>query len=238
MSRRIKIGLTIVPVIYGWLFPGVSLIVAAIGLGIAIKVVIDLANIRRTTFFPMLLFALTWIAVATVHDLTVENGSSAWWKVMKTPTRNTVAQPPMKLDTPPLSDRDQIKNRIAITLKNDEKAFCEYAQQADCHTAFINDIEFRQVSLNPNRTNDLIVEFSGQGFCGSGGCGIYVLRDSSSGYEKVLEDLGSLDSVRVTNSLNHGYYDLIGIGKSSTSRYKWTGKKYVMERTEETKVQD
>jgi len=123
--------------------------------------------------------------------------------------------------------QEGIENAIASVLKEDEVEFCQDTQDPNCRTAFLKSIHYRPVILSPSGQKGVIVELSAQGYCGSGGCAIYVLNETGSGYVKVLEELGSLDGFQVATSTNNGYYDLIRVGKLTASSYRWTGAEYV-----------
>jgi len=124
--------------------------------------------------------------------------------------------------------------RIASTLKEDEAQFCQDVQSAKCRAEFLRAIHYRPVTLSPSGKKGLIVELSAQGFCGSGGCAVYVLNETADGYTSVLEDLGSLDEFQVATSTNNGYYDVIRHGKMTDSDYKWSGVKYVSSSTSDS----
>jgi hypothetical protein len=255
----------IAPIIFGWFFPGACLVVVLIGIGIGITILVDLFKHKQTTLVTAFLFTVIWVAVGTLHDLTIHDHASArcadghlsnsanrqgtcsyhggvaawnvripaWWEIISLPFQK--AAPPVIpiVQTPPSTNREQIKELIATVFTKDERAFCEYVQGADCHTAFLRTIQFRPIDLSPKGQSGMVVEMAAPGFCGSGGRGIAVLRRTSSGYEKVLDELGSLDDFRATDSLNYGYYDLIRNGKSTVSRYHWTGTRYVVQSTQE-----
>jgi hypothetical protein len=123
--------------------------------------------------------------------------------------------------------QEGVKNAIAGALKEDEADFCQDTQDPNCRAVFLKSIHYRPVTLSPSGQRGVIVELSAQGYCGSGGCAIYVLNETGRGYAKVLEELGSLDGFQVAKSTNNGYYDLIRVGKLTASSYRWTGAEYV-----------
>jgi hypothetical protein len=104
------------------------------------------------------------------------------------------------------AEEPRVADKIAATLKEDETWFCQHSREPECHEAFLRSIQYRSVTLTPTGQNGLIVEVSAQGFCGSGGCAIYVLKKAGSRYSTVLSDLGGLDSLQVTTSATDGYY--------------------------------
>jgi len=131
-----------------------------------------------------------------------------------------VAEPPKVAEDP-----------IELALKEDEARFCQDTQNSRCRAEFLSSIHFRPVTLSPSGKKGLIVELSAAGYCGSGGCAIYVLKETDGGYATVLEDIGTLDGFQVASSTNNGYYDLIRFGKMTGSSYTWTGTKYVTSKT-------
>jgi len=255
----------IAPIIYGWFFPGASLVIVPIGVGIGIKILVDLFKHKQTTLLTAFLFTVIWVTVGTVHDLTIHGHASArcadghlsnsasrqgtcsyhggvaawnvripaWWEIVSLPFQKTA--PPMIpiLQSPASTNRGEVKEMIAAALAKDEHAFCESYPGGDCHTAFLETIKFKPIDLSPKDESGLVVEVTAPDLCGSGGCGIIILRRTVSRYETVLEELGSLDDFHVTGSLNYGYYDLVRDGKSTVSRYRWTGTGYVVLSTQE-----
>ncbi|MGB8131223.1 MAG: restriction endonuclease [Candidatus Angelobacter sp.] len=139
-----------------------------------------------------------------------------------------VGEAPKVAEAPRVAETLKVaEDAIAVTLKEDEARFCQENRDPECHSLFLRSIHYRSVTLAPSGQNGLIVELSAPYFCGSGGCSVYVLKKTSSGYATVLEELGSLDGFQVITSTNNGYYDLTRSGKISSSRYKWTGSKYI-----------
>jgi hypothetical protein len=140
---------------------------------------------------------------------------------------------PAENDSPPASNvQRDVTQAIAVTLKEEQTRFCQDSRDPECSTVFLRGIHYRSVTLTPSGQNGLIVEMSAPGYCGSGGCAIYVLKQTGSKYVPVLEEeLGGLDGFQVMTSTNNGYYDLIRIGKLTASTYKWTGSLYVASST-------
>ena len=75
------------------------------------------------------------------------------------------------------------------------------------------------------------MELSAPGFCGSGGCAIYVLKQTSAGYAIVLQELGILEDFQVATSKHNGFYDLTRPGETTALLYRWTGSRYVSDAT-------
>jgi DnaJ-domain-containing protein 1 len=143
-----------------------------------------------------------------------------------------VVEAPKVAEAPRVAETHKVaEDIIAVALKEDETQLCQDNLTAECHALFLRSIHYRSVTLTPSGQSGLIVELSAPAFCGSGGCSIYVLRKTSSGYATVLEELGSLDGLQVATAMNNGYYDLTRRGKISASRYIWTGSKYVSSAT-------
>src|SRR5215472_6973077 len=141
--------------------------------------------------------------------------------------RNKSARGPVAPDAPSSLQIQAEAAKIAVVLKEDEVAFCQETRDPACHTTFVRGIRYRPVTLSPSGQRGLIVELSVPYFCGSGGCSIYVLRQKGNSYSTVLEELGSLDGFDVAESTSKGFFDITRIGKASSSRYRWTGSKYI-----------
>jgi hypothetical protein len=118
---------------------------------------------------------------------------------------------------------------IVAALDYDKKEFCQYSQSANCEKDFIQAFHFRKVTLSKSGQVGFIVEFSGEGFCGSAGCAINVLKQTGGKFEKTFEidEVGSLDSFEFAKTITNGFYDLTKHGGDGTDyNYSWTGSNY------------
>jgi hypothetical protein len=114
-------------------------------------------------------------------------------------------------------------------LDHDKKEFCQYSEFANCDEEFIKEFHFRKVTLSKSGQAGFIVEFSGEGFCGSAGCSINVLKQTGDRFERTFEndEVGSLDSFEVATTITNGFYDLTKHGANGTDYYSsWTGSNY------------
>ena len=142
----------------------------------------------------------------------------------------------------PSTPEGQRLQLIEVALEKDEKIACADSTMLNCRREFLKSIKSKPVVLSPSGKRGLIVELSLPGFCGSGGCRIYVLRrESEGGYGKVFEEVGSLGQFIMTRTVTNGFYDLTEETErhSETSSantpwtYVWTGSKYVVKSTPE-----
>ena len=118
---------------------------------------------------------------------------------------------------------------IVAALDYDKKEFCQYSQSANCEKDFIQAFHFRKVTLSKSGQVGFIAEFSGEGFCGSAGCAINVLKQTGGKFEKTFEidEVGSLDSFEFAKTITNGFYDLTKHGGDGTDyNYSWTGSNY------------
>jgi hypothetical protein len=118
---------------------------------------------------------------------------------------------------------------IVAALDYDKEEFCQYSQSANCEKDFIQAFHFRKVTLSKSGQVGFIVEFSGEGFCGSAGCAINVLKQTGGKFEKTFEidEVGSLDSFEFAKTITNGFYDLTKHGGDGTDyNYSWTGSNY------------
>jgi hypothetical protein len=86
---------------------------------------------------------------------------------------------------------------------------------------FLTGFHFRKVTLSQSGQVGFIVEFSGEGFCGSTGCAINVLKQSGDKRERTFEndEVGQLDSFELAPTISNGFYDLTKHGKDGTDYY-------------------
>lgn len=124
-----------------------------------------------------------------------------------------------------------IRMAIARALKGDEDTFCSETQAPDCRERFRNGLNYRSIILTPSGGPGLVVELCLQGFEGSGGCNVQVLRKTRAGYESVLNNgLGGVADWETATTTTNGYYDLVQHYSTPTVArnytYIWTGAKY------------
>jgi len=79
----------------------------------------------------------------------------------------------------------------------------EFGGPSGCRRDFLKMIAYRPVTLSPSGQQGLIVR--ADLFCGSRGCQVYVLKQGESGYQVVLNEVGSLHSVTVANTTTNGF---------------------------------
>jgi hypothetical protein len=65
------------------------------------------------------------------------------------------------------------------------------------------------------------VDYSGEGFCGSTGCAINLLKQSGDKHERTfgIDEVGSLDSFELARTISNGFYDLTKHGKDGTDYF-------------------
>ena len=130
--------------------------------------------------------------------------------------------------------------RLAIerALKDDEDTFCSETQALNCRPQFRNGLNYKSIVLTPNDGSGLIVELCLQGFEGSGGCTVEVLRKANAGYESVLNAIGGVGDWKTDATTTNGYYNLIQHYSAHTEThdytYIWTGTKYETRSDSET----
>ncbi len=127
---------------------------------------------------------------------------------------------------------------IELVLKKDEDDWlrgefkqyssCSESAVANCRRDFLKTIEYRPVTLSPSGQQGLIVQATF--FCGSHGCQIYVLKQGNSGYEVVLTEVGTLNSVATAKTTTNGFYDIISetgtVAYPEQTKYVWNGSKF------------
>jgi hypothetical protein len=124
----------------------------------------------------------------------------------------------------------QIRSEIEKALRSTEDEFCSEVQVTDCRADFRKSIKYKIITISPNGMSGLFVETPVTGFCGSGGCSIYVLRKTQKGYKCLLETIGALEDLELSHIATNGFYDVLqhGIYNSvqRNRRYVWTGSRY------------
>lgn len=124
----------------------------------------------------------------------------------------------------------QLRMNIEAVLKAEEDMFCSDIQAQDCGEQFKRGIKYRSAQLSPGGKSGLFVELHLKGFCGSGGCSLYVLRSEDNGYKIVLQSVGTLEDLKLLKTTTKGYFDLRQRGfyndQQRNREYVWTGSSY------------
>lgn len=125
---------------------------------------------------------------------------------------------------------------IFRTLAPEVKEFCEdqftEGLRKDCEKKFASHLRWRDLNITPSGQSATLVENSNIGFCGQGGCALYlfVARKDAS-FVQILGSrggLGTLERVAVSTNATRGYYDLSVTWSDGKTRsvYRWDGSQY------------
>jgi hypothetical protein len=121
-------------------------------------------------------------------------------------------------------------------LAPEEKEYCE-DQYGDrfkkgCDTEFAANLLWCELSIAPSGLSAILVENHNLGFCGAGGCALYIfVQRKDTSFTQVLGadgGLGTLKRVAVLKKITNGHYDIRitwSDGKTH-SVYQWDGSHY------------
>jgi TonB family protein len=114
----------------------------------------------------------------------------------------------------------------------EEKEACSNESDANfCRADFLRAMKYKRVRLSPNGSMGVIVALDGTSLCGSGGCPLFLLRQTGKESRKVWKGQGSITGVSVENTTTNGFYDISdrqrAHNQSTFQRYSWAGAEYV-----------
>jgi hypothetical protein len=101
-----------------------------------------------------------------------------------------------------------------------------------CHKKFLTNLRWRELSIIPSGRPGILVENDNTGYCGSGGCALYLfVRQTDNEFTQVLGSqggLGRLENVAVLDAIAKGHFDICVTWSSQEghSIYQWDGSKY------------
>ena len=121
-------------------------------------------------------------------------------------------------------------------LAGEAKDYCEdqfvEGFRKGCATKFAVHLRWRELPITPSGETAVLVENDNLGFCGSGGCALYLLaRRKDTKFTQVLGSnggLGTLDRVSVMKKTTKGYYNIEVMWSDRITRsvYQWDGSQY------------
>jgi hypothetical protein len=138
----------------------------------------------------------------------------------------------------PQTDQTAPRNLPTGVLKqlvHEEREYCE-DQYGDrfkkgCAKEFGAHLRWRELSITSTGESAILVENDNLGFCGSGGCALYLFIQKGVTFTQVLGadgGLGTLERVTVLKRISNGHYDIRVVwsdGKTH-SLYQWDGWHY------------
>ena len=125
---------------------------------------------------------------------------------------------------------------VLKALASDAKEYCEdqFAEgfRKGCSKKFEAHLRWRELSITPSGEFAVLVENNNTGYCGSGGCALYLFVQGKNGrFIQVLGSqggLGALERVTVLTTITNGHFDIRvtwSVPKGH-SVYKWDGSRY------------
>jgi hypothetical protein len=118
-------------------------------------------------------------------------------------------------------------------LAGDAKEYCEdqFAEgsRLGCRRKFIASLRWRELSITRSGETAILVENDNTGYCGSGGCPLYLfVQQTDRKFTQVLDGLGTLERVTVLKKTTKGHFDIqVTWSDSEThSIYQWDGSQY------------
>jgi len=125
---------------------------------------------------------------------------------------------------------------VLTALAHDANTYCEdqFAEgyREGCHGKFAGHLRWRELTITPSGQAAILVENDNLGFCGVGGCDLYLFVQRKNGsFAQVLGGnggLGTLERVSVSKKLNNGHYNIRvrwSDGKTY-STYEWADSQY------------
>jgi hypothetical protein len=142
----------------------------------------------------------------------------------------------LNLLAPQTEPSKTLSEGVLKKLSVSEKQYCE-DQFGDrfkkgCDKEFTANLLCRELSITPSGQSAILVENHNLGFCGAGGCALYLfVRQNGTSFTQVLGSdggLGTLKRVTVLKKITNGHYDIRVIwndGKTH-SVYQWDGSQY------------
>lgn len=109
-----------------------------------------------------------------------------------------------------------------------EEQFAEGSRQG-CRKKFIAGLRWHELPIAPSAETAILVENDNTGYCGSGGCPLYLfVQRTDKKFTQVLDGLGTLERVTVLEKTTKGHFDIqVTWSDSEThSIYRWDGSQY------------
>jgi hypothetical protein len=101
-----------------------------------------------------------------------------------------------------------------------------------CRKEFVLNLRWRELSITPSGDRAVLVENDNTGYCGSGGCQLYLfVHRTDKDFAQVLGSqggLGVLERVRTLDEVTKGHFDICVTWSSANghSVYQWDGSEY------------
>jgi hypothetical protein len=101
-----------------------------------------------------------------------------------------------------------------------------------CRKKFVTNLRWREMSMTPSGKSAILVENDNTGYCGSGGCALYLfVHRTDRNITQVLGSqggLGTLERVKVLDAITKGQFDIcVAWGTADGhSVYQWDGSEY------------
>jgi hypothetical protein len=121
---------------------------------------------------------------------------------------------------------------VLNAMHEDEAQRCKQVSgrfEKNCHHNFISHLRWRELRLTPLGKTGILVENTNQGFCGSAGCAVSLfIQEKHTSFIEVLDEIGTLGSVKVLKTITKGHYDLEKTWSDQKTRivYRWEGSLY------------
>lgn len=134
------------------------------------------------------------------------------------------------------STAENLPDGVIKALAADAKQYCEdqFAEgfRKGCRKKFEAHLRWRELSITPSGESAILVENDNTGYCGSGGCALYLFVQRKGGrFTQVLGSqggLGTLERVTVLKTITNGHFDIRvtwSVPKGH-SVYQWDGSQY------------
>jgi hypothetical protein len=101
-----------------------------------------------------------------------------------------------------------------------------------CPKKFVANLRWRELSITPSHESGILVENDNTGYCGSGGCALYLfVRRTDKEFTQVLGaqgGLGTLEEVEVLDAITKGHFDIRVTWSAPEGHaiYQWDGSEY------------
>ena len=102
-----------------------------------------------------------------------------------------------------------------------------------CENKFAEHLRWCELAITPSGQTAVLVENDNLGFCGSGGCALYLLvQQKDAKFTQVLAShggVGTIERVTVLKKTTRGHYDIqvMWNDRKSRSVYQWDGSQYL-----------
>ena len=121
-------------------------------------------------------------------------------------------------------------------LAHEAKEYCEdqfvEGFRKGCETKFAAHLRWRELAITPSGQTAMLVENNNLGFCGSGGCALYLfVQQKETKFTQVLDSnggMGTVERVTVLKKITKGHYDIqvAWSDRKTHSVYQWDGSQY------------